>query len=143
MELKELSKELKALDGHISEILEKTGFSENESLGEIEADRSNPENLLLLEEYSNILYKLQAIDNTLLYLSRPTTPAGRLEKQENGRFTLGNIELTCGNSLEVLIFDEYQERYKWLSSRIEHNGQDYYIVGYDGRPDGLKARIRK
>ena len=48
------------------------------------------------------------------------------------------------SGLEVLIYDDFEERYSWVASRIEHNGQDYYIVGLrDTKLEGLKARIRE
>lgn len=40
----------------------------------------------------------------------------------NGRIECDGIEFTSGNVVEVLIDG------KWLETRIEHNGRDYYSI---------------
>ena len=142
MKIEDLTKELYNLNRSIKEITTTTGFYEWENLEEVEADKDNPEQLLLLEEYKRVIGKLDEVNRALDYLKRPITIEGELLLQNNGRYTIGDTELTSGKPLEVLIYDEYEELYRWLASRIESNSKGYYIVGYDGVINGLKARIR-
>ena len=39
--------------------------------------------------------------------------------------------------------DEYHEVPYWTRTIVEHNGEDYYLVGYKDFPmDGLRIRVR-
>jgi hypothetical protein len=52
---------------------------------------------------------------------------GFLMMQHNGRYSIYNREtsheLTCGDCIEVNI-DQY-----WISMRIKHDGEGYYLLG--------------
>ena len=88
-------------------------------------------------------YRLDEVHRQLEYLALPVRYSGQLHLQENGRYKLGEYELTSGSSVEVLLYDEWEEVYKWVASRIEHNGESYYLVGHtDTALEGLKARKR-
>jgi len=55
-------------------------------------------------------------------------------------------EYTCGNTIEFLYYDSYDEREKWAVSSVEHDGTDYYITGNrykEVKLDGLTVRVRR
>ena len=57
---------------------------------------------------------------------------------QNGRIT----EFSCGHSVDILIRDGNILR--WMPTRFEHDGNDYYLVGYPGVPlCGLTVRERR
>lgn len=47
---------------------------------------------------------------------------GYLWMQENGRYAVDGDELTAGRGIEVEIGG------KWLPMRIEHDGEEYYLL---------------
>lgn len=95
----------------------------------------------------HMLYK--AVDNiedavsVLEKMSKPVLIEGCLEKNKNGRYELNGYELTSGAPIEIWSKDDYYEiGGSWYSTRIEHNGEDYYAVGEKCSLDGMKARIK-
>ena len=67
---------------------------------------------------------------------------GQIKRNSRNRFEVDNVELTSGDTLEVLIIDGQDYSIKWVSTRIEHNREDYYLVGLLGYdPVGLFARL--
>ena len=76
-------------------------------------------------------------------MERPVLAEGYLEKNRYGRYELNGYELTSGHLIELWIEDnEYKEGGSWFSTRIEHNGEDYYAVGSKALLEGLKARLK-
>jgi hypothetical protein len=61
---------------------------------------------------------------------------GFMKKQSNGRYTIfgaeSDCELTCGDCVEV------KADKLWLSMRIEHDSNDYYLLS-----DGLSFYPKK
>ncbi|MEK4951942.1 DUF5348 domain-containing protein [Bacillus sp. FSL W8-1127] len=102
---------------------------------------------LSLEERSDCvtLYQVQDIlfDAYILLknLDKPVKAEGYLDKQKNGRYAIGDVELTSGMYVEY--FSDEDGGY-YVPSRLEHNGDDYYIVelGKDRSIEGLKVRIK-
>lgn len=67
---------------------------------------------------------------------------GQLHLNEFDRLEVDNEELHCGDCLEVLIYDGQDNKTKWIDTRIEHDGKNYYLVGLLGySPIGLFGRI--
>lgn len=67
---------------------------------------------------------------------------GQIKLNSRLRFEVDDVELTCGDTLEVLVIDGQDNLPKWVSTRVEHNGEDYYLVGLLGyNPIGLFARV--
>lgn len=68
---------------------------------------------------------------------------GQIFLNERGRFQIDTVELTCGDTLEVLVIDGRDDSPKWVETRVEHNGESYYLIGILGyNPVGLFARVR-
>jgi len=88
-----------------------------------------------------ILNKLVDANSMLNWISKPIKAQGFLVKNENNRYGVENNELSSGYPIDW--YNEVEQ--EWDTSRIEHNGEDYYIVGY-GREksiEGIFVRIRK
>lgn len=78
---------------------------------------------------------------------------GVLELKENGRYSLcdgygGTHEFCCGYTLELELYDEYDERYKWYFGTVEHStslGYYFYSDSLDEKlalKNGMRGRIR-
>lgn len=142
MKITELKKDLDRLHSDIKRILKSSGYADYAEL-EVDYDRSNPDDVMLRRELSNCLDNLDEVSSTLEYLNRPVKVDGILRKNSNGRYEIGDRELSSGSPVEVLIYDRYDERWEWVSSRLEHNGRDYYLVGSrDMDLEGYRGRIR-
>ena len=69
---------------------------------------------------------------------------GQIHLNEFQRLEIDNRELHCGDCLKVLIYDGIEGKAKWIETRIEHDGDNYYLVGLLGfSPLGLFGRIEK
>lgn len=150
--ISDLYGELKKLNSSLESIITASNYSEYGDLSGLELDAKDPEQRLLREELRSILDYLERASSNISYLSQPIEYSGKLHKQDNGRYMLDGYELTSGSGLEALlpceIYDTEQEDYiagvEWVASRIEHNGKDYYLVGYpDLKLEGLQARKRE
>lgn len=147
----ELTEELKKLNSSLKSIVKASTYSEYDDLSGLEYDRTDPEQLFLVEEYRGILDKLESVSRSISYLQQPIAYSGKLTKQENGRYSCGEYELTSGSGLEVLEPCEllnsegvFVDGYRWTSTRLEHNGNDYYLVGVQADSlEGMQARIRE
>lgn len=151
--LNEILPEVEKLRKDIIGLLVKADYMSYDDLSGIEYDKTDPEQLFLIDKLCQVFYDLDNACSTLNHLSRTIKTEGILRKKSNGRYELNGSELTSGNGIEYLATDDrhhvydnsgsYQQVAYWRSSRIEHNGADYYIVGdSDIKLDGLRARIR-
>ena len=53
-------------------------------------------------------------------------------------------EYHCGHTIEFYFYDDWDEKWKWRTSRVEHNGERYYIIGNPKIDlNGLRVRHRK
>lgn len=103
---------------------------------------------LTVEERSNfmMLYQVQDKISDAYYLlknlDKPVRAEGRLEKQSNGRYQVDGVELTSGSYVEF--YEDDEDGGYYIPSRVEHNGEDYYIValGREQSIEGLKVRIK-
>ena len=152
--IKDIMNEVTDLNLKIKQILYHCDYEFADDLSCLEYDNTDAEDLLLLDELRQIMSKLDDVSHTLNYFDRPVKAEGILHKNKNGRYEFNGIELSSGCGLEYLTTDDLHSRYDeasgdyinvpyWCSSRIEHNGIDYYIVGaIDLKLEGLKVRIR-
>lgn len=105
-----------------------------------------------LEEYRNILYKLEEVQGILSYYDKSVKEVSRLHMNVGGRYETDKEHYyTSGSSIEFLRVEEtynhdtdkWEDTLIWTTARVEHNGKNYYIVGYLGvELSGLKVRVR-
>lgn len=146
MKLDELKKEMFELNEEIKYLLKKTGFAEYEELEKVEADHSNPDDLFILHELRAACYRLSEASDDISYLEGEIIGEYKLKKNSCGRYETPKHEYTCGNTIEFMYYDEFDERNVWAVSSVEHDGNDYYITGsrYKGiQLEGLTVRQRK
>ena len=89
----------------------------------------------------------------LEYLNKSILFEDTLILRPDGRYGTRNNKTyyTSGSGIEFLINEEvlgedgyFTDKPAWRTSTVEHNGTDYYIVGYkDVDLNGLKVRVRK
>lgn len=143
--LSELTMKLNSLNADIKEVLEYSKFRDYEDLSALDYNK-NAEDLLLIEEYRILLDKLDYVSNEIEYLKRPIKEEGTLYLNELGRYQIkgSNTYYSSGYGIEFLTYDDYKDCYCWHTSTVEHNGKDYYIVGYPSvELNGLKVRVRR
>ncbi len=71
---------------------------------------------------------------------------GKLKIGYNGRFWLGNEELACGRSVELLYNDGngLSNIPSWHAGHIDHDGNKYYFSAKHDLPlEGVMARIKQ
>ena len=153
--IKEIMAEVQELNVKVQQILYHADYEMYDDLSGLDYDNTNADELFILDELRQILYKLDEVSHTLKYLERPIKVEGALHKNANGRYEVQGIELSSGYSLEYLSIDDRHMRYNdnddyvsttyWGYGRIEHDGNDYYIVGADKdtKLEGLRVRIRR
>lgn len=150
-DLKKLTEELTELQKQIKAVLELSNYRKYEDLSDIEYTKT-PDNLLLVDEYRGILNMLSEVDYSLDYLNKTVAFEDTLILQPDKRYGCKNHSqyYTSGTPIEFLYYDdvsnssgEFETLPMWRYSRIEHNGSDYYIVGYkDVELNNLKVRVR-
>lgn len=146
MKLDELKERMFEINAEIKDLLEESGFAEYEELDEVEADQSNPNELFILHELRAACYRLSEASDDISYLEREIIGEYKLQKNSGGRYETPKHEYTCGNTIEFLYYDSYDEREKWAVSSVEHDGTDYYITGNrykEVKLDGLTVRVRR
>ena len=153
--VKEIMTELSDLNVTIQKILYHTEFDNYDDLSGLDIDYTSAEELYLVDELRGILDKLSDVSHNLKYLEQPIKSEGVLHKNRNGRYEFNEIELSSGYPLEYLATDDRHCRYNdnddyvitpyWCSSRIEHDGTDYYIVGANDLDtlENVRVRIRR
>lgn len=142
MTFAELKQSMEEIRKQIGQLTYKTGWDKWEEFN-LEDEPTDPEDKYLMDEYYWMMDKLFAVESELDYLRKPVTLEGVLHKNEQGRYEANGREFTSGNSLEAYVFDTVNEEYHWIHSRIEHDGEDYYIVDYSGSIEGVKVRLRR
>lgn len=143
MTLKELQNELVLVEGKVSKVLKESGYWEDKDLCSVEYDRKDMDEVFLIHELNAAFDKLLGACRDMMYLRLPVRYRGKLHKQSNGRYCLGEYELTSGCGIEVLVYNDWSEEGRWIWTSIEHNGVDYYLVHQpDVCLEGLEARIR-
>lgn len=141
--LKDLLHELNSLNKGIGDVLNAANFRSYDDLSSLQINYQSPEDLFLLDELVEIMGKLEDINNSLTYLSKPIAGTYTLHKNRLGRYECAAHEYTSGNAIECLVYDSYHDAPSWVYTRIEHDGNDYYLVGYKEIPlEGLTVHIR-
>lgn len=153
-DLKTLSEEMEKLKRQIKTVLTIASYPEYDDLSALSDynEIRTADARQQLEEYRNILDKLDRIHSTLSYYDRPIREVSRIYRNETGRYeTDRGYYFTSGSSIEFLrveqVYNEETDAWEdaeiWTSSRVEHNGNDYYLVGFPNvELSGLKVRVR-
>ena len=99
--------------------------------------RNKKEENSFIEEKEN----LREAVNIFNYINTPVTGEYTLHKDMYGRYGCEVVTFSAGSSIEALIVED--ERQYWIHTRVEHDGNDYYLVRYPNVPlEGLKIRRR-
>lgn len=143
----ELSMALTLMDGiknWIDDVLDVTTYDEHADLRGLHADHKDSEQLFQLRELQAIMRKLADISDSIEYLSRPIQENSILYKDESGEYrTERGYCYRSGLLIEVLLQGNPNEVPCWVQTRVEYDGEDYYLVGYDDIPmEGLRVRVR-
>lgn len=141
--------QLAAIDSATASILKASGFCPDEGLGEsVRPLRDPAQDLFLRRQTGNMLQSLQLFHEDFRYLTSPVCGEYRLEPFPNGRYGFSDKNgrtrsLSCGSTIEAKLPDRYG-RQCWVKSRIEHDGNGYYLWGHPGIPlAGLTVRERE
>lgn len=114
-----------------------TGSDPWSELGEKIDKPDNADEMMKYNFVLQTLDRLYEINADILYLQKSVQSKGKLRKNSRGRYEIPDYEWTSGREIEALIENV------WIHSRVEHNGEDYYIVGYSSIPmEGLAVRVR-
>ncbi|MBQ5852121.1 MAG: DUF5348 domain-containing protein, partial [Lachnospiraceae bacterium] len=150
--MRDIMAEVQDLNVKVQQILYKAEYENYDDLSGLEWDKTSADDLFLLDELRQIMYKLDDVSHTLKYLDRPIKTEGALHKNSNGRYEVNGIELSSGSGIEYLATDDRHMRYNdnddyvptpyWCASRIEHDGTDYYIVGANDLDTLENVRVR-
>lgn len=132
------------LNRSITQFLKFSTYTDYDDLSGLDIDFADGEQLLLLDELRRITDQLADVQEYISYLTRPVTEVSRLRKGTAGKYrTAKGHFYDCRSSIEALVTDEYHEVPYWTRTIVEHNGEDYYLVGYKDFPmDGLCVRVR-
>ena len=141
--IKDLLNELDSVNHKIKSIMRASQFPYCDDLSGLNYDTDNPDDAFLLTELCGIMKKLDDTSRNIEYLTRPIKGTYTLHKNRNGRYECSAQEFTSGHGIEFYYYNDFYDRFEWAASRVEHNGNNYYIVGFPGVSlDGLKIRIR-
>ena len=153
-DLRALSGEMARLQRQIGTVLSVSGYCDHDDLSGLDDFKQikTADQRQQLEEYRNILYKLEEIQRDMAYLKRPVREVGKLHMNGQGRYeTDKGHYYTSGSGIEFLRREEvynydtekWEETGIWTNSRVESRDGEYYIVGYpDAELSGLKVRVR-
>ena len=127
----------------IIEFEKATGFVYDNTASELEIDKSNPSEVFELIEANKLLRQLENCAIKASYLLSEVQHEGKIAKTSYDQYELDGVTLECGTALEVLLWNNQEERYQYTYTTIEHNGEGYYLTCNGSKElEGLKARLR-
>jgi len=144
--LKDVQDKLTVLSREIGSVLRLSTYDDYDDLSGLEINYENPDELLLHQELRGVMDHLDKAKVTIDYLNKEIIYTSELRKNLNDRYETvdGKYEFTSGNGIEALVDDGFYDVPYWVVTRIEHDGTDYYLVGYKNVSlQGLKIRKRK
>lgn len=132
------------LNRSITQFLKFSTYTDYDDLSGLDMDLTDGEQLFLRDELRVIADRLADVQDFISYLSRPIVEDSRLRKGTAGKYRTAKGHIyDCRSRIEALVSDEYHEVPYWTRTTVEHNGEDYYLVGYQGIPmNGLRVRVR-
>lgn len=136
--------QMKGLKCRIEDILNVTTYDEHADLRGLHVDHEDSDQLFQLKELQAIMRKLADIGGSIEYLFRPVQENSTLHRDENGEYrTEKGFRYRSGILIEVLLPEADGENPCWVQTKVEHDGEDYYLIGYDDIPmEGLHVRVR-
>lgn len=148
MTFQELFERLCHIDREAVSLLEDTGFYSEDGLdGAVRPLPDILEDAFLREQAKELLETFEGFHEEFSYLKKPTRGEYSLERFPSGHYGYHDREgkahcFSCGSSLEAKICDRYGRR-RWVRTRIEHDGSDYFLWGFGDIPlCGLTVRER-
>lgn len=148
MTLFDVFERLRTLDQAASSLIWDTGFQSDEGLGASVCPLPDEaEDAFLREQAQELLNSLLWIHSELCYLERPAYGEYTLHQFPGGRYGYFDNDgdrhiFTCGKSLEAKLHESCGHQ-RWVRTRIEHDGSDYFLWGYHGISlSGLTIRER-
>ena len=140
IEIERIDEELERLREVISKLMVNTGYDKDEDLTNVIYESSNPDVLQRVEKCREILYKMTDVLGDLNYLKRPVLFEDKLTLRPDGRYgTLnGETYYTSGSLIEFLNHKNTEDGDSlpiWRTARVEHDGNGYYIVGFNSNND--------
>lgn len=137
MELKQALKVLEEIEHTISKLEDRYGKLPEE----FEYDYDNPKDKYQHDAVLSIVSTLEKAQRQIKWMNKPILSEGILVKNQNDRYEIEgtNIEFSSGSPLDV--WDE--EWGQWETSRVEHNGGDYYIVSLGRERPIAGVKVRK
>ncbi len=144
MEINTVLEEIAELKIQIDDILRSSTYDEHADLRGLHVDRKDSDQLFLLKELRSIMRKLADTGCSIEYIFRPVREVGSLHQNEGGEYVTGQgYPYRSGSLIEVLLQDDSHEVPCWTLTKVEHDGEDYYLVGYEEIPmEGLNVRVR-
>lgn len=144
MNIREFQERMDDALNDVKHLLVQSGYYDNLTLGNIDCDRDDPDDVQRWNEFTNASKLLLKAVDDLNYLHRPITGTSRLCLNTSGRYEDDYYEYTSGYGIEFLLADNCSTPC-WVHSRVEVDDDgNYYIVGYKSLDmDGLETRIRK
>lgn len=144
MELSMALVQMKGLKCRIDDILSVTTYDEHADLRGLHADRKDSEQLFQLREMQRIMRRLADIGGSIEYLFRPVLETSTLHRDENGEYRTGKgYCYRSGSLIEAFLQEDPHEAPYWVQTKVEHDGEDYYLMGYeDISMEGLSVRVR-
>lgn len=137
-EKERMVKELVQLESTLKRITE--GLQKIEDSWPEHFNESDPEDMYLRNSFYRIEDKLSDVRRMLQGIGAEVVAQGRLYHNSAKRYEIEGTDyyFTSGSSVEVL-YDG-----AWVSSDVEHDGDDYYLTRLKGvSMKGLMARAKK
>lgn len=144
MEISTALAQVAGLKTCIDDILKASTYDEHADLRGLHVDRKDSDQLFIVNELRAVLRKLADVGSSIEYLLRPVREVGSLHRDENGEYRTGQgYVYRSGSLIEALLQDESHESPRWVQTKVEHDGEDYYLMGYEDIPmEGLNVRVR-
>ena len=136
--------QMEGLKCRIDDILSITTYDEHADLRGLHVDHKDSGQLFQLREMQKIMGKLADIGGSIEYLFRPVRETGTLHRDESGGYrTEKGYCYRSGSLIEALVQDGPDGTPCWVQTKVEHDGEDYYLMGYEDTPmEGLEVRVR-
>lgn len=137
--------ELNILSHRIENFLRISNYYNYSDLSSFDIDHLDAQQLFLKEELQIIMDRLAEAQERILYLASPVKEISSLYKNGSGRYETEQGHYYCsGSPIEALVTDSDTGVSRWVRTSVEHNGEDYFLVGNnDVQMDGLTVRVRK